>query len=110
MHGGLIGEKVDKLEFVFVFMRVRFLMRGGQRGFLVEVIERLRAPSLRGLLQFGFDVRYSTLKNYYNESRLMGEVLVRELCEVAGLEFGELRVELVNEGWGQRKGGEKSRK
>jgi hypothetical protein len=25
----------------------------------------MSSPSLRGLLQFGFDVKYSTLKNYY---------------------------------------------
>ena len=52
--------------------RIKF-KAGWQRKFLDLCILRLNAPSLRSLLQFGFDVRYSTLKNYYNESRLIPE-------------------------------------
>ena len=86
-------------------MRIRFLEKGGQRAFLDLVIERVRAPSLRGLLQFGFDVPYSTLKNYYAGVRLMPEDLVRDFCEVAGIEFEGLGVEMVGENWGKVKGG-----
>ncbi|NPE26400.1 hypothetical protein HNV12_00135 [Methanococcoides sp. SA1] len=101
-------------------MRIRFLKRGGQRKFLDEVILKLRATSLRGLLQFGFDVKYSTLKNYYNEDRLMPKELVLDFCEVAGLEFGSLVLgghdsgepdfELVDENWGKVKGGRISKR
>lgn len=86
-------------------MRIRFLEKGGQREFLDLVIERLRATSLRGLLQFGFDVPYSTLKNYYVEIRLMPEDLVRDFCEVAGISFEGLDVDVVGENWGKVKGG-----
>jgi hypothetical protein len=96
-------------------MRIRFLKKGGQRAFLDLVIEKLRAPSLRGLLQFGFSVKYSTLKNYYNEDRLMSKDLVMDFCEIAGISFeglvlsghdsGESDVEEVEENWGKVLGG-----
>ncbi len=84
---------------------MRFLRKGGQRLFLDLVIEKLRSPSLRGLLQFGFDVKYSTLKNYYNEDRLMPRDLVLDFCEVAGIDFDSLEVEEVEENWGKVLGG-----
>ena len=84
--------------------RVKF-GEGKQREFLDLVIDRLSSPSLRGILQFGFDVPYSTLKNYYNESRLLPEYFFRDLCSVAKIgEFG-LDFEIVEENWGQVKGG-----
>jgi len=60
---------------------------------------------LRGLLQFGFDVPYSTLKNYYNESRLLPEDLFDDLCDVARIDKAELEFEEVEENWGKVKGG-----
>ena len=86
-------------------MRIKFLKEGKQRSFLDEVIFKLKATSLRGLLEFGFDVKYSTLKNYYVGVRLMPEELVRDFCEVAGLEFGSLKVEELGENWGRVLGG-----
>ena len=86
-------------------MRIRFLEKGGQRAFLDLVIEGLKVSSLRGILQFGFDVPYSTLKNYYVGARLMGEDLVREMCDLSGVDFEGLEIERVEENWGQRKGG-----
>ena len=85
-------------------MRIKFA-RGGQRKFLDLVIERLNAPSLRGILQFGFDVPYSTLKNYYNESRLLAEDFFDDLCDVANIDKAELEFELVDKNWGKVKGG-----
>ena len=85
-------------------MRIRF-RRGGQRKFLDLVVERLRSPSVRGILQFGFDVPYSTLKNYYNESRLLSGSLFDDLCEVARIDKGSLNFEEVDENWGKVKGG-----
>jgi len=90
-------------------MRVKF-KRGEQRRFLDLVVERLSSPSVRGILQFGFDVPYSTLKNYYNESRLLPEDLFGDLCEVAGIDKRGLDFELVDENWGKVLGGEKSKR
>ncbi len=84
--------------------RVRF-GKGEQRKFLELVIGKLNSPSLRGILQFGFGVPYSTLKNYYNESRLLPEDFFRDLCGVAKVDFGELKFEFVDENWGQVRGG-----
>ena len=84
--------------------RIRF-RKGEQRKFLDLVIEKLNSPSLRGILQFGFDVLYSTLKNYYNESRLLPEELFSDLCEIARIEKSELNFEVVLGSWGQIKGG-----
>ncbi len=86
-------------------MRIRFLKKGGQREFLDLVKEKLRVGSLRGLLQFGFDVPYSTLKNYYAGVRLMPRGLVEDFCGIAGLDFDSLGAEEVSENWGKIKGG-----
>lgn len=85
-------------------MRIKF-KKEKQRKFLDLVIEKLNAPSLRGILQFGFNVPYSTLKNYYNESRLLPEDLFDDLCEVAKIDKSELSFEFVDENWGKVKGG-----
>lgn len=85
-------------------MRIKF-EKGKQRKFLDLVIERLNAPSLRGVLQFGFDVPYSTLKNYYNESRLLPEGLFDDFCEVAKIDKSEVSFGFVDENWGKVKGG-----
>jgi len=85
-------------------MRVRF-RKGRQRKFLDLVVSRLRAVSLRGILQFGFDVPYSTLKNYYGESRLLPEELFDDMCEGASVDKGSLKFELVSDNWGRIKGG-----
>lgn len=93
---------------VFV-MRVRF-KRGMQRKFLDLVVERLRSPSLRGVLQFGFDIPYPTLKSYYSESRLLPLDLFDDFCEVANINKSGLNFELVDENWGKVKGGKKGRR
>lgn len=85
-------------------VRIKFKSRG-QRKFLDLVTLRLKAPSIRGILQFGFNVPYSTLKNYYNESRLLPEELFDDLCEVSGIDKGELSFEVVDENWGKIIGG-----
>ncbi|MBU2576452.1 MAG: hypothetical protein KKF50_01900 [Nanoarchaeota archaeon] len=85
-------------------MRIKFA-RGEQRKFLDLVIEKTSSPSLRGLLQFGFDVPYSTLKNYYNESRLLPGDFFDDLCAVANIDLMGLEFEEVDENWGKIKGG-----
>ena len=85
-------------------MRIRF-RRGGQRKFLDLVVQKLNSPSVRGILQFGFNVPYSTLKNYYNESRLLPEDLFNDLCEIVDINKSGLDFERVDENWGKVKGG-----
>ena len=85
-------------------MRIKF-KKGGQRRFLDLVVLKLRVSSLRGILQFGFDVPYSTLKNYYSEVRLLPGGLFEDMCEVAGIDKGDFDFEVVDEGWGQVLGG-----
>ena len=84
--------------------RIKFLGKS-QRDFLDLVIQRLNSPSLRGLLQFGFDVKYSTLKDYYNGSRLLSEEFFDDLCDVARIDKDWLDFEYVDSNWGQVKGG-----
>jgi len=90
-------------------MRIKF-KRGGQRKFLDLVVEKLSSPSVRGVLQFGFDIPYSTLKNYYNESRFLPDSLFDDLCEVSNIDKGDLDYDVVDENWGKIKGGKISRR
>jgi len=69
------------------------------------VVERTNSPSMRGLLQFGFSVPYSTLKNYHNESRMLPEDLFLDLCSVAKINIKNLKFEYLSKNWGQVKGG-----
>jgi hypothetical protein len=86
-------------------MRIKF-KRGEQRKFLDLVIEKTSSPSLRGLLQFGLETNYSTLKNYYNESRLLPGFIFDELLELARLSREEVDFELVDDNWGKVRGGQ----
>jgi len=85
-------------------MRVKF-RRGEQRKFLKKVLDESNCPSLRTFLQFGFDVPYSTLKNYYNESRCLEKDFFLKLCEFIKVDFNMLDVKYMNDNWGQVKGG-----
>ena len=84
--------------------RIKF-KAGEQRKFLDLVIEKTSSPSLRGLLQFGLETNYSTLKNYYLESRLLPENLFEELLEFARMSREEVEFEEVDGNWGRVKGG-----
>ena len=89
--------------------RIKFA-EGGQRKFLDLCILRLSSPSLRGLLQFGFDVKYSTLKNYYNCLRFIPEDFFKDLLEITGIDPSGLDFEYVKGNWGQVIGGKKSKR
>jgi len=90
-------------------MRIKF-REGKQREFFDLVIEKLSSPSLRGLLQFGLKVNYSTLKNYYNEDRLISEELFLDLCGLVGVDSGSFGVERMRDNWGRVLGGKKSKR
>jgi hypothetical protein len=84
--------------------RVKF-HKGEQRKFLRLVAERLNSVSVRGILQFGFDLKYSTLKNYYVERRLLPKGFFEELCHMAKIDSSKLEFKYLEGSWGQRKGG-----
>ena len=85
-------------------VRIKF-RSGGQREFLDLIVSRLNCVSLRGILQFGFDMPYATLKNYYIERRLIGGDLFDNLCYLAKIDKKELDFEVVGDNWGQVIGG-----
>ena len=90
-------------------MRVKFAS-GEQRKFIDLIIGKVNSPSLRGLLQFGLNVPYSTLKNYYIEDRLLSEDLFSDLCDLARLDKTSFEVTFLEDSWGKVKGGRKSKR
>lgn len=78
-----------------------------QRKFLDLIVSSMSAPSLRGLIQFGFKINYQTLKSYYNENRTLPEDLFNDLCILAKLDRKSFKVKILKEYWGQSKGGKK---
>ncbi|MBD3252409.1 hypothetical protein GF386_01630 [Candidatus Pacearchaeota archaeon] len=83
--------------------------KGEQRKFLDLVIERIGCFSLRGILQFGFNIKYSTLKNYYIERRTLPRDFFEDLCYLARIDKNSLKVRYIRENWGQVKGGKKGK-
>lgn len=65
----------------------------------------LNCPSLRAFLQFGFDIPYSTLKNYYSEKRSLPEKLFEEFSNFSKIDLGRYSFEIIGDNWGQVKGG-----
>jgi hypothetical protein len=82
--------------------------KGKQREFLDLVVERLNCMSVRGILQFGFDVSYDCLKNYYCERRLIPIGLFESLCHVAKIDRNRLKFKILDGNFGQVRGGGKS--
>lgn len=89
--------------------RVKF-SKGEQRKFLRLCMNKLNVNSVRALLQFGFLVKYSSLKNYYSERRLLPKGFFLDLCHIAKLEPKDFKFEYVSSYWGQVKGGKTGRK
>jgi len=85
-------------------MRIKF-RKGEQRKFLDLVVERLNCVSIRGILQFGFDISYDRLKSYYSERRLMSGDFFDDLCYIVKIGKSELDVTYLDNNWGQVKGG-----
>tara|TARA_B100001971_G_C17904361_1_gene389605 strand:- start:292 stop:564 length:273 start_codon:yes stop_codon:yes gene_type:complete len=90
-------------------MRVKF-KSGEQRKFLDLVISKLNCISLRGILQFGFDISYSSLKNYYTERRLLPQDFFKDLCYLAKINVNRLNVEYLKDNWGRVKGGKNGKR
>ncbi len=90
-------------------MRVKF-KENFQRKFLQEVLMAIGCPSLRELRKRGFDVSYSSLKNYFSERRNLPSDFFEELLEISGINRNSLNFEIVEDNFGQIVGGRKSRK
>lgn len=84
--------------------RVRF-KKGMQRKFIDEALKKMLCPSLRELRHFGVGVKYSTLKNYYQEKNLIPLNLVEDLCELSGIDIKKLEIKLLDGSWGRVLGG-----
>jgi len=92
-------------------MKNRVLFKKGmQREFLDLVIRELNCLSLRGILQFGFNIKYSSLKNYYIERRLIPEEFFNDLCYLSKIDKVKLNVKYLKRNWGQIKGGKRGKK
>lgn len=89
--------------------RINF-KEGGQRKFIEEVLKNLNCPSLRAFLQFGFDIPYSTLKNYYSEKRLLPEDFFLELVSFSKINPENFSFSFLEGNWGQIKGGMSKRR
>lgn len=84
--------------------RIKF-QKGKQREFLDLVVTRLNCISVRGILQFGFEVNYNCLKNYYCERRLLPLSFFEGLCHISHIDRKKLNFEIIDGNWGQIKGG-----
>ena len=89
--------------------RVKF-NGGDQKRFLKKVLEELNCPSLRALNQFGFEIPYSTLKNYFNEERTLPEEFFNDLCYLAKISREKFNFKILKDNWGKIKGGRKTKK
>ena len=90
-------------------MRVIFL-KINQRDFLNHVLEDLACPSLKELQNRLLDISYSNLKNYFVGRRTLPYQLFLDLCELSNKDPKEFEFKLIEDNWGQSKGGKKSRR
>jgi len=86
-------------------MRVKFVEVGRQRKFILDVLNELGCPSLRAFEQYGLDVSYSTLKNYFVEQRTLPMELFNKMCFLSGIKVDSFEIVFLDENWGQKKGG-----
>lgn len=84
--------------------RVKF-KKGGQKKFLKKVLENTNCPSFRAISQFGFEIPYSTLKNYFSEKRFLPKKLFMDFCQIAKINPNSLEISFLPKNWGQIKGG-----
>lgn len=88
--------------------RIKF-KKGEERAFIKLILEKTNCPSLRSLNQFGFQIPYSTLKNYITEKRTIPKEFFQDLCELAKINPKEIEHEEVEENWGQIIGGKRKK-
>ena len=74
------------------------------------VLERINCPSLRELINRGFDIPYSTLRNYFSEQRNLPETFFYNLLEISKLDKRKINFEVLDENFGRVKGGKISKR
>lgn len=89
--------------------RIKFA-KGKQRKFLLEVLEKINCPSLRELRKRGFDVSYSSLKNYFSERRNLPGDFFMDLIEISKIDEKNINFEILDENFGQILGGRNSKR
>ena len=72
-------------------------------------MEKINCPSLRELGN-RLDVNYSTFKNYFNEKRDLPLDLFNNLCYLSKIDKNSLKIEFLEDNWGQIKGGQKGKR
>jgi len=90
-------------------VRIKF-KKGEQRKFLKEVLIKLNCPTLRAFEQFGFNVPYSTMKNYFSEERNLPEQFFNDLISLSKLDKKKFHFETLEDNFGQKIGGKKSKR
>ena len=90
-------------------MRIK-LKNMSQKEFLDLTVERLSCGSLRGILQYGVEVSYSCLKNYYTERRLFSKAFFNNFFRLAKINMKKEEYFELDENWGRVKGGKKSKR
>ncbi len=83
--------------------RIKF-QSTSQRDFIKKIMDDSGCPSLRELSR-RIDVNYSTMKNYYSEKRLLSKKVYDLLLSFSQIPSFEFEVSILEENWGQRKGG-----
>jgi len=91
-------------------MRVMFKEKNGQKKFMKSVLVSTNCPSIRDFEQFGLDINYSTMKNYFSGDRLLSKELFDKLIYLSKINKNKLKVKLLDNNWGQIKGGKKSKR
>ena len=86
-------------------MRVKF-EKGKQKQFIKEVLISVNSPSLRDL-SIRLNISYSSIKKYHSELRLLPLNLFEDLCFISKINKSSLKIILLEDNWGQVKGGEK---
>ena len=84
--------------------RVKF-KKNKQKEFLRFVLEMSNCPSIKELSERFLGTSYSTWRNYFTEFRLLPLNLFEELCDFAHLKKEDFEFEILEDNWGQIKGG-----
>jgi DNA-binding transcriptional regulator YhcF (GntR family) len=90
-------------------VRIKFPNNVDQRIFLEEVMAKTNCPSIRELAN-RVEINYASLKSYFSLRRLLSKEIFDRLVTFAEIDLKKFKFTLIEENWGQVKGGKKSKK
>jgi hypothetical protein len=90
-------------------MRIIF-QKKHQKIFLRNVLKKMNCPSIKELKNRGIEATYSTLKNYFNNQNSLPFELFETLCFLSKVDKNKFNFEIVEDNFGQIKGGKKSKR